>query len=794
MQLRKILGNALGMTLVEVMMGVAISGGLALTIAKMMENSSQNMKQVEAKSESINLKNIVQNTLSNTDACKYTFNPLVTQANLTTLTASPTNSVTVPSIKDKANAIAYSTASTNIRPLTITSIVLTNYNAATGTGDMVIQSTFRRSASQIQPVKPIRIVLNFNINNSVPTAPVLNTCSSAAVDSGAGWELAGNAGTTDGTDFIGTTDNVPLNFRVNNQASGRMTSNGTTFMGYLAGANLTSGVNNTAFGYNALTALTTGNRNTAIGYNALMSTTTGQVNIAIGENALRSNVTANHNIAIGYEALYNNTGTSNIAIGRALLNNTTANDNTAVGFAALHQNTTGINNVAIGTRAASNGAENSNNTAIGYEAFSRNTTGIDNVAVGSGALINARSSYNTGLGREAGAYISSGSYNTMVGYRTGAWAANMSGSNNVIIGARAGNAVSGIASASNKLYIEAANNTNPLISGDFSTRTLDFTGKVGIGRTSGSTTSASSNLTIGNPPAENNLIRVKVYDDSQTSGLYGLHSEVRHTTNGGGWVYALTGTAYNPGTASGWSVGVRANASAATGGSSGRAYGLFATAGNATPGYNYATVTLLTGDAANSGTALFAGSDGVYPQDMESYNGGSPKKWAAIFVGDTYHTGNSSAVTHTNRSDVRLKKDIKTLDGSLGKVLKLRGVSYKLKEDKEKLGKQVGLIAQEVEKEFPEVVHGRNIPNKMREVNYSALVAPLIEAIKELYGKLLALVSSDEKQNQMIKAQGEAIKDLKAENEKLKQQMKLQQESFDQRMKKLEAGINAKRP
>ncbi len=31
-----------------------------------------------------------------------------------------------------------------------------------------------------------------------------------------GWSLTGNAGTVDGTNFIGTTDNVPLNFRVNN--------------------------------------------------------------------------------------------------------------------------------------------------------------------------------------------------------------------------------------------------------------------------------------------------------------------------------------------------------------------------------------------------------------------------------------------------------------------------------------------------------------------------------------------------------------------------------------------------
>src|ERR1019366_6772505 len=36
-----------------------------------------------------------------------------------------------------------------------------------------------------------------------------------------GWTLSGNSGTVDGTNFIGTTDNMPFNIRVNNQPAGR---------------------------------------------------------------------------------------------------------------------------------------------------------------------------------------------------------------------------------------------------------------------------------------------------------------------------------------------------------------------------------------------------------------------------------------------------------------------------------------------------------------------------------------------------------------------------------------------
>lgn len=43
--------------------------------------------------------------------------------------------------------------------------------------------------------------------------------------------------------------------------------------------------------------------------------------------------------------------------------------------------------------------------------------------------------------------------------------------------------------------------------------------------------------------------------------------------------------------------------------------------------------------------------------------------------------------------------------------------------------KQIGLIAQEVEKEFPELVSTDN--EGMKSVNYASMVAPLIEAVKE---------------------------------------------------------------
>ena len=78
-------------------------------------------------------------------------------------------------------------------------------------------------------------------------------------------------------------------------------------------------------------------------------------------------------------------------------------------------------------------------------------------------------------------------------------------------------------------------------------------------------------------------------------------------------------------------------------------------------------------------------------------------------------------------SDERVKENIKTIDNSLEKVNKLRGVEFnKIGEDT----KSIGVIAQEVEKILPEVV--RTDDEGMKSVAYGNVVGVLIEAVKEL--------------------------------------------------------------
>ncbi len=165
------------------------------------------------------------------------------------------------------------------------------------------------------------------------------------------WNLTGNAGTTPGTNFMGTTDDEDVVFKRNNIQAGLLQEG------------------NTSWGVSALNPLTTGYNNEAIGYQSLMVNTTGGENAAIGNYALGNNTTGSYNVADGGDALSaNTTGYENTAMGvNALSYNTTGYENVAIGDNALESNTTGSENTAIGT-AASVGINLTNGTAIGDQA------------------------------------------------------------------------------------------------------------------------------------------------------------------------------------------------------------------------------------------------------------------------------------------------------------------------------------------------------------------------------------------------------------------------------------------
>jgi hypothetical protein len=93
--------------------------------------------------------------------------------------------------------------------------------------------------------------------------------------------------------------------------------------------------------------------------------------------------------------------------------------------------------------------------------------------------------------------------------------------------------------------------------------------------------------------------------------------------------------------------------------------------------------------------------------------------------------------TGGSTSDATLKTNVQQLKGSLAKVCEIRGVNFEFIEQPLSTpdqGVQVGVIAQEVEAQFPELIFTQD--NGIKSVRYDRLVAPLIEAVKELKAEL----------------------------------------------------------
>ena len=163
-----------------------------------------------------------------------------------------------------------------------------------------------------------------------------------AQGSGSGWGLTGNTGTTAATNFIGTSDDQSLQFKVNNQRFGWLDKNNSVFFGASAGQV------NTAYG-----------------------------NIAIGSKALFNNTVIPNLVAIGDSALYNNgVGVSDLA---------SAINNIGIGSKALYSNKTGSHNTAIGYRSQMKNELQWNNTSLGASTLTENL-GTLNTAIGAHSL------------------------------------------------------------------------------------------------------------------------------------------------------------------------------------------------------------------------------------------------------------------------------------------------------------------------------------------------------------------------------------------------------------------------
>ncbi|MFN8393114.1 MAG: tail fiber domain-containing protein [Bacteroidia bacterium] len=122
----------------------------------------------------------------------------------------------------------------------------------------------------------------------------------------------------------------------------------------------------------------------------------------------------------------------------------------------------------------------------------------------------------------------------------------------------------------------------------------------------------------------------------------------------------------------------------------------------------------------------------------------TPNSYAGSFLGNVEVVGTGTANAWLTSSDRRYKQDIKGLESVNEKLEKLNGYTYSMRTDEFKdknfaTAQQIGLIAQEVQEVFPQLVHEDG--KGYLAVNYDGMVPVLLEALKEQQQQIDALKS-----------------------------------------------------
>ena len=130
----------------------------------------------------------------------------------------------------------------------------------------------------------------------------------------------------------------------------------------------------------------------------------------------------------------------------------------------------------------------------------------------------------------------------------------------------------------------------------------------------------------------------------------------------------------------------------------------------------------------NKGINVDTGIISSHNEDVTLRRAGSSSHQLSISTSGGTFSGNVTAY-----SDSRLKEDVKTIENALDTVCKLEGVTYTRIENQ---NKELGFIAQQIEEDCPalaeRVVGTMDDERQTKHVNYSNMVAVLVEAVKEL--------------------------------------------------------------
>lgn len=288
-------------------------------------------------------------------------------------------------------------------------------------------------------------------------------------------------------------------------------------------------------------------------------------------------------------------------------------------------------------------------------------------------------------------------------------------------------------------------NESPSSSGVDTTMTLSANGNLGIG-----TTTPSYPLHVLNTTSFRGGYFLTNYSLSNSSNFSaGVHAD--NSSSGLGTKYGVWGTADG---ANGLVVGVHGLGD--TGDRNQTAYGVYG----------------LAKDGSGSKYGIFGAVSDISGTEGDHYavfgqllGSGGRTRYAGYFNGTVAYIG-----THVNISDKKFKERISNYKGALEKVMKLAPKTYYFKQYKDfnfSKGKQFGFIAQELQKEFPELVSENVHPHfddnnqqagktEYLGVDYISLVPVLTKAIQEQQ----EIIEEKEERIEKLEADVTELKDL----------------------------------
>jgi hypothetical protein len=499
----------------------------------------------------------------------------------------------------------------------------------------------------------------------------------------------------------GTTENfmklTPKNYFIGHN-SGKSTTTGlyNSFLGYMSGFSNTTGSSNTFFGDSTGLSNTTGSWNVFMGKDAGSSNQTSVSNIFIGNEAGKmakhtAKSDGSYNVAIGTLAGYYNNGRANCFVGQESgYTNKEGRWNVFVGTQAGYLNDTAKFNVFLGSRTGYSNKGDANvfignyagynnlganyNVYLGNNAGTSSTTGDMNVMLGSDAGYYTTTGYsNTFVGNMAGNANVTGNYNIFMGNYAGV---NATGNYNTSIGSSSGKAITG---DYNTIYgfqsgiVTTAGTGNAFFGHQSGHDNLTGTYNTYIGPNAGhQNTNGSFNVMLGNYSGNNNITGSNNVFLGKWAGYYETGSDKLYIDNAAGT--ATTAFIYG----------------------------------------DFALDQLRFNSVVSIGTAPYS-------------------TYRLTILGSAYASGGV-----WTPSDLRLKQNVRSMDGDgvIDKVRDLEVIKFDYKNGVTKGDPivisnegNIGVVAQEIEKSFPELV--KTDDKGYKAVNYGALTAVLLQAIKD---------------------------------------------------------------